>query len=376
MAWNFRRRVKIIPGVHLNFSKRGISTSIGIKGLGMTFGSSGTYLNTSIPGAGIYNRKKLSKRSAGFLHQPFSRRGDTGQLETRGNVSSADIHEITSQGMKGIKETILLARKHRASLHKDLSGIRRELLVTIIKKTLSYVLLYGLIKKSIPYGLSEDIRTQREAIEETKVQIKNSFVKLEADFDLDIKKKYESLVTAFIALCGSSRIWDVTNSHFENRAMTRSSAGTVITRRKVNFCLKSIPEFDSEIQGLYFRNANGADLYIYPGFIVVYGNNVDFAVIGLDEIALDCRQVRFTETEKIPSDAKIIAHTWAKVNKNGTPDRRFKKNYRIPVAGYGELLLRTNTGLNEMYLVSDYNAVAAFSQSFKEYRRSLPKIMK
>lgn len=36
MARNFRRRVKIIPGVHLNFSKRGISTSIGVSGANVT----------------------------------------------------------------------------------------------------------------------------------------------------------------------------------------------------------------------------------------------------------------------------------------------------------------------------------------------------
>ncbi|MBD1425811.1 DUF4236 domain-containing protein [Sphingobacterium arenae] len=55
MAWKFRRRVKVIPGVHLNFSKSGISTSIGVKGASVTLGSSGAYLNTSIPGLGIYN---------------------------------------------------------------------------------------------------------------------------------------------------------------------------------------------------------------------------------------------------------------------------------------------------------------------------------
>lgn len=60
MAWNYRRRVKVIPGVYLNLSKSGISTSVGVKGASLTFSKNGTYLNQSIPGLGIYNRQKFS----------------------------------------------------------------------------------------------------------------------------------------------------------------------------------------------------------------------------------------------------------------------------------------------------------------------------
>ena len=60
MAWNFRKRIKIAPGVHLNFSKRGVSTSIGPKGAKLTFGKNGTYLNKGIPGTGLYSREKIS----------------------------------------------------------------------------------------------------------------------------------------------------------------------------------------------------------------------------------------------------------------------------------------------------------------------------
>lgn len=59
MAWNFRRRKKIAPGVYINMSKKGISTTVGPKGASMTFGPNGTYMNTSIPGAGMYNRRRI-----------------------------------------------------------------------------------------------------------------------------------------------------------------------------------------------------------------------------------------------------------------------------------------------------------------------------
>lgn len=59
MAWNFRRRVKILPGVHLNFSKKGVSTTFGVRGASITTGKRGTYVNTGIPGTGLYNRQKI-----------------------------------------------------------------------------------------------------------------------------------------------------------------------------------------------------------------------------------------------------------------------------------------------------------------------------
>ena len=62
MAWNYRKRIKIAPGIHLNLSKGGVSTSIGPKGAKVTLGKNGTYLNKGIPGTGLYSREKLSGR--------------------------------------------------------------------------------------------------------------------------------------------------------------------------------------------------------------------------------------------------------------------------------------------------------------------------
>lgn len=60
MGLNFRKRIKVIPGVYLNISKSGISTSMGVKGARITFGKKGIYTNIGIPGTGFYSRKKIS----------------------------------------------------------------------------------------------------------------------------------------------------------------------------------------------------------------------------------------------------------------------------------------------------------------------------
>jgi hypothetical protein len=55
----FRKSIKIAPGLKINLSKSGISTTIGSKGLSVNTGNRGTYLNTGIPGTGISSRTKI-----------------------------------------------------------------------------------------------------------------------------------------------------------------------------------------------------------------------------------------------------------------------------------------------------------------------------
>ena len=59
MALRYRRRINILPGVHLNVSRSGISTTLGVRGASMTFGKRGRYLNTGIPGTGISWRSRV-----------------------------------------------------------------------------------------------------------------------------------------------------------------------------------------------------------------------------------------------------------------------------------------------------------------------------
>lgn len=58
MGLYFRKRIKILPGVHMNVSKSGTSWSIGPRGAKVNFGKRGTYVTTGIP-TGIYSRTKV-----------------------------------------------------------------------------------------------------------------------------------------------------------------------------------------------------------------------------------------------------------------------------------------------------------------------------
>ena len=55
----FRKRISICPGVKMNLSGSGVSFTVGGKGISANVGKNGLFLNTSIPGTGLYDRKKL-----------------------------------------------------------------------------------------------------------------------------------------------------------------------------------------------------------------------------------------------------------------------------------------------------------------------------
>jgi len=64
MGFRFFKRVKIAPGLSLNFSKGGISPSIGVPGARLTFGRRGPTGTVGIPGSGLYYTDRLGGKSS------------------------------------------------------------------------------------------------------------------------------------------------------------------------------------------------------------------------------------------------------------------------------------------------------------------------
>jgi len=59
MGFRFQKRIRILPGVRINLSKSGVSTSLGPRGADMNIGKDGITTNAGIPGTGISYRQKL-----------------------------------------------------------------------------------------------------------------------------------------------------------------------------------------------------------------------------------------------------------------------------------------------------------------------------
>jgi Protein of unknown function (DUF4236) len=53
MGFRFHRRLRLFPGVRLNFSKSGVSTSIGRRGAWLTLGKRRARVTVGLPGSGL-----------------------------------------------------------------------------------------------------------------------------------------------------------------------------------------------------------------------------------------------------------------------------------------------------------------------------------
>src|SRR2546421_10361978 len=68
MGWRFRKSFNPLPGVRLNFSPRGISTSVGAGPFRFYVGSQGAAVTTRIPGTGVSYRQPLHPPRSAQTH--------------------------------------------------------------------------------------------------------------------------------------------------------------------------------------------------------------------------------------------------------------------------------------------------------------------
>jgi hypothetical protein len=363
MALKFRRRQKLFPGVYLNFSKSGISTTIGMKGLSVNLGKSGAYLNTGIPGTGIYDRKKLGKGQ--------SEKAEKSTEESpyyfippsiKGEIKSKTANEVTSESLEGIKETFLAAAKEKIELEKEIPQIQRTVKHAREMKIFTKILLFGFITKHFDKQYLE----KATYLSDLKEQLANCNVSIEIDMDAVSRNHYSDLKEAFIDLSTCHKIWDQTSAVKNDD--NRSSAGRAVSRRVTKIFEAKISFLNAEHSAFCFENKNGSNIYLYPGFTVMYDNKNSFGLIALSDLDISYETVGFLETEVVPNDTIITGETWAKVNKNGTPDKRFSGNYKIPIVEYAELKFTTKTGVNEVYVFSDVTKTETFYKTFNQYK--------
>lgn len=68
---SFRKRIKIAPGVNLNLSKGGISTSFGVKGASVSVGKRGVYIMVCRAQGFINAQKYPALQQRKVIHSPL-----------------------------------------------------------------------------------------------------------------------------------------------------------------------------------------------------------------------------------------------------------------------------------------------------------------
>ncbi|MEW6736417.1 MAG: hypothetical protein AB1489_34310 [Acidobacteriota bacterium] len=209
---------------------------------------------------------------------------------------------------------------------------------------------------------AEEASAKRVELEE---QSRLSRLQTQLELPDDVAKEFHRMSDEFAILANCDRIWDTVGERNTDRISERTSATRAVDRKLVRFQLGHCELIESEWKVPHLENANGGDIYFYPAFVLYFVTKDNFALLEYKEIRLEFTISQFIEEEALARDTTVIGETWAKVNKDGSPDKRFKDNYQIPIAQYGKLSITSSTGMNEEYMVSNAEIAQSFSVAWK-----------
>ena len=346
-------------------------------------GPRGVYRNVSIPGTGIWDRQRIGGPSqpSGIPPPATDYSGTIPSLPPSIPVSpptpATEIHSastelLTSESLENLRRLLTDAFNERDQLTKEVSSATLE----SNSATRRYqewergFLMKRLFKNSFATR-REVADTTVAKLEELQEQLRLTTVATEITVDREQAEPYYRMRDEFAALYECKKIWNVLEQKKIVRVAERRIADTAVTRTPVLFRLGScdLMEWDKTVPHL--QNETGGDMYLYPGFILYRASKEAFALIDFCDVSLKFVSTEFTEPDILPADAKVIGKTWAKSNKDGTPDRRFANNYQIPVVLYGSLLFSTQDGLDVRYLCSSAALVERFAKAWTAFRSSL-----
>ncbi len=381
MGWRFRQSFKVFPGVRLNLSGRGLSTTIGYGPASINISSRGAYANLNIPGTGLSYRQKISggagsapQQQPGSIQFPTHPTGPaiTSQKE---EIRSAGAYELTSQGLQTLRQLLSDVNQEQQSLDAELFTARQDW----EKKSRVYErwnkgILFKRILKDRFIFLEREAQEARAKLDELEEQRRLTCVAARIEMSEDVKPAFWRLYDAFSKLTQSIAIWDTLTTQRTDRVRERTTANNSIERTLVKFGFGQSGLVQCDWQTPCFGNANGGDLYLYPGFLLYRVSREAFAVIDCREVEINLSPCNFIEEDGIPPDSQVVGQTWKYANKNGGPDRRFSHNYQIPLALYGQMTLKSPSGLHEQYLISNHRAAEEFMAAWQVFRAAISNV--
>jgi Protein of unknown function (DUF4236) len=113
MPLRFRRTLRVGPGVKLNFSKSGVSTTVGPKGFHFTFGKRGVRRSIGIPGTGVSEVDYIKKNETEAEKEKEERREQ--RQESRVEEHRNEKDEQRSEGRTRSRRSRAAEREAAAS---------------------------------------------------------------------------------------------------------------------------------------------------------------------------------------------------------------------------------------------------------------------
>lgn len=368
MAWI--NRTEIAPGIYLDLSKVGVSTTIGVRGSSLT--RNGQYVNTGIPGTGFYERTKLVHTHQ--AHAPLSNASADPQTAHANTLVVAIAMAIgvfcislafsflegcivwavfvvllifvaVISGMAGDKskevDPSLWIYKAKATLPK-LQGETKEVLKNFIgcyelARQIEYETkvvnaLEDKMRGASNAKLEQLLWEHQSKLEELNRQLADVQMDVDAPLTDEEKEAYGKLCDAFEQVMHSAYAWFVAPSNYGSP--TEPHAQTIGKRRQASAYVGVFDYLKSDFD-VPVLDTGDTQYYIYPKFVIKASNVCEFEVYPLTPSAITASIVKHAEAEVKPLDAHSTEEAWLYANGDGSPDKRHTNNKLVPVYQYG-----------------------------------------
>lgn len=330
MGLKNRKSINLGGGYRINISKSGIGYSLGTEGYRITKTAKGAARRTSsVPGTGIsdvYETGKANNKAGNAPNKPQYNAAnnyyDTQAIEN--NVATAMVSDGLEDMLAAAKKAIVLDRIANIGL-----------LVSVFLLPFSIILMAAFAALKI------------------FVRIKG-VLELDYSIDDDQQNIVNKRINPMVGITTCAKVWRITQT---SKVIDRKYSGGADTSVKRTSCKAStqIPfPFKTNAQCAVFKLKKETLIFLPDKLFVKQGSKI--GVLNYSDISTSAYTTRFQESQSIPVDSQVIDYTWQFVNKSGGPDKRFSNNKQIPICLYGELELRSTSGLNTMIMFSNPNA--------------------
>jgi hypothetical protein len=339
MGLRFRKSIKLGGGFRINISKSGIGYSWGMKGVRITKTTKGNVRGTiGISGTGLYYSEEISHK------RKTNKQGRVNNCVPHTPVPVQPANDIlTSENMETVNVGDYQTAEYRDLLYsiKKIQGLN----------FLSTILIWTFLLSAIPVFVFTGIVG---VILKICVHVKLP-IAMEYEFDEDTQHSFENLTATWMSMNQNKKFWQTISAAKIQNTKVNGGASRSVTRIPAKAIGK--PPFfikpNVKIFGLKLRKQQ---LFFLPDkLLVVSGTKV--GAINYNEIRMELGTTRFIEDGVVPKDAKVVGKTWLKVNKNGTPDKRFKDNRQVPICEYGAIIIESGAILYVELMCSNSNTI-------------------
>lgn len=190
-------------------------------------------------------------------------------------------------------------------------------------------------------------------------------INIEYEFDENSENDFDNFTNALSMLKTNKRLWQIISSESVSDARRQAGAKCIVIKTAITL-LKKLPWYLSvNIRPFGLKLSKSLLIFLPDNMLMIQGKKI--AVLGYDSLHMSIKTVNFIETETVPQDAEILDYTWLKVNKDGSRDKRFRDNRKVPVCKYGKIFIiskKQNDVLAEI-MCSNPSTLAKIASFFK-----------